>query len=559
MSRLKLGRYVNDNTRSALEEELHRYEDDDYLWHRHCTGVVLNPHQLVWSGHLDENHTNLLISSRRIGKSFSVASKLLKLGATKARSEINIHAPALEQSKRNLKYMIDMILNSKILLPYIEKKLGEGIGKEHIEFINGTVIQAKGQASSTDGLGATHQWWEEVDDMDLDVLYERIYPTGSMLKPGYDYGKIGQCFRIATGTIKGMGNIYTFENPKGKVKMGFHVLPKYTGWHGVRWGLIAENDLILARDVLMTPEMFARAYLCLYTESANFFPVRVVDKCQDPTLEPVDIVEYKRQTGKPHYQKDGMVTIGIDCGAQGIGQHPSEWSVNIVEDLGYGRMKWLYAERYPATANPEHVRQNICRLIEFFKVDRGYGDAFDTTLIYNLNKLCYEHRLTRRNPDDYENRQGSGGWSDWFICPVRFIGQTKHEMFKNLRLIFYQQKLIIPYVVKDTKKYKEIEKLRDQLENIKKGDSNTHGYDTYEMIRDAIGDDHVDSLALSVYAQCEMNNDVKPIGIGIDAGGFRDFSGSKFGGEPNFIDRIHSFESIRSKAPTTISEFMNRD
>jgi len=536
-----------------------RYAGDEYLWHRHVTGVDLYPHQQVYCKHLREFHTNLMIASRRIGKSFSVASFLLKEAVTKPRSEINIHAPALEQSKRNLRYMIDMCLNSDILMAFIEKKLGEGIGKESIEFCNGSVIQAKGQASSVDGLGATHQWWEEVDDMMLDTLYERIYPTGSMIKPSYDYGQWGQCCRIATGTIKGKGNTYTFEHPPEGAGVTFHVLPKYTGWHGVEWGIIPRNDLILARDVLMTPEQFARTYLVLYTESANFFPTRKVDQCQHPNLKCIDIVEYKKETGSPHYIAEGNVTVGIDCGGQGTGDHPSEWAIDFCEDLGWGHMKWIYGERFSATADPEEVRQQMGALCEFFRPGRGYGDAFDTTFLYGLNKYLREHGVTKRDPADWENRQGAGGWAEWHIVPIRFIGITKHQLFKNLRMQFFQQRLKIPYYVDDLPEYKELKKLRDQLENIKKADmAATQGYDKYEMVRAAVGDDHVDATALAVYAQGELTQNVRPLGMAVEGGGFRDFSQPNIVSDQVFVQRPSGiFTPIGDSAPpTNVGDFL---
>ena len=555
MGRLKLGRAIADASRRALEDEVMRYAENQYLWHRHITGVDLRPHQLVYCDGFENSHTALLIASRRIGKSFSVASYLLKEAVTKPRSEINIHA-ALEQSKRNLRYMVDMVLNSPILMAMIEKKMGEGIGKEQLEFINGSVIQAKGQASSVDGLGATHQWWEEVDDMDLDTLYERIYPTGSMIKPGYNYGDRGQCCRIATGTIKGMGNIYTFENPREGAGIAFNVLPKYTGWHGVRWGVIPENDLVLARDVLMTPEQFARAFLCLYTESSNFFPTRVVDKCQDPHQTAINIEQMMKDSGKKYYPQQGLVTCGIDAGAQGTGEHPSEWSINFVEDLGWGRIRWLYGARFRSTENPEVVRQQMTKLIDFFRPARGYGDAFDTTFLYGLNKLCRERQITRLDPDNAENRAGRGGWNEWFIAPVRFTGPNKHLFYKNLRMILYQGKISFPYVVKDHKDYVELQKLREQLENIKKNDRSNAGYDLYDMVRNAIGDDHVDSLCLAAYAQGEFQGSVRPVGMAVEAGGFREFGPINVVDDQMFTDFGQNFNDKKAP-PTTVNEFLN--
>lgn len=557
MSRVKLGRKIHDKTRQSLEEEIQKYAADDYLWHRHITGVNLRPHQQVYSRHFNGHHTNLLIASRRLGKSFSVASYLLKEAVTRPRSEINIHAPALEQSKRNLRYMIDMVLNSEILMAYIEKKLGEGIGKESIEFINGSVIQAKGQASSVDGLGATHQWWEEVDDMDLDTLYERVYPTGSMIKPGYDYGVRGQCCRIATGTIKGMGNIYAFENPPEGAGIAFNVLPKYTGWHGVEWGIIPENDLVIARDVLMTPEQFARAYLCLYTESANFFPTRIVDQCQDPYIDVIDPVEYKKVNNVKEYQQAGTVTVGLDCGAQGTGEHPSKWSLTFTEDLGFDEMRWLYSHEWEATESPDVILSQMVDLLKFFMPARGYGDAFDTTFIHNLNRMAYRAGITRRNVDDAENRAGSGGWSEWFIVPVRFTGPNKHAFFKNLRLKFYQRKLKIPYEIDDKAYHRPLNRLRAQLENMRVKAATTTGYDQYEMIRNAIGDDSVDSIALAVYAQGELKSSVRPIGMSIESGGFREYHSQNVGVEQNFASRIGFKEN--QGPPRSMTEFLNND
>jgi len=557
--RTRVGRKVSDFSRGAITDEIMRYADNDYLWHMHVTGVDLMPHQQVVASVIDEHHTILQVWSRRLGKSFSIAAKLLKEAATKPRSEINIHAPALEQSKRDLKYMTDMVINSPILMQFVEQKLGEGLGKEHIEFINGSVIQAKGQASSVDGLGATHQWWEEVDDMELNTLFERIYPTGSMIKPGYNYGKKGQCTRIATGTIKGMGNIYNFENPRdARTQLAFTVLPKYTGWHGVQWGIIPENDLLIARDVLMTPDQFARAYLCLYTESMTFFPTKLISKSYSAFAKLVDIPEYQKEHNSKIYKAEGIVTVGIDAGGQGTGNHPSKWAISFVEDMGSGQVRWIYSEEFSATENIGTVISRTCDLLNFFRPIRGYGDAFDTSFLYQLNKVAYESKITKINVDLFENRAGENGWNQWFICPIRFNGPNKHLFYTNLRLMFYQYKIKFPYIVRNDSRYDALSKIVNQLENIKKEDGSlAKGYEKYGMIRPAIGDDYVDSLALATYANGEFHKTVRPIGMAIETSGFRQFSNLNIIDKTNFIQRI-GFEEQAHK-PKTYKDFLRDD
>src|SRR5688572_18666690 len=102
---------MTGNRRKAIEREIMRFKDSHYLWHKHITGVELNPHQVHWCHQMDTmGDSHLLIGSRRIRKSFTAAAYLLKEAATKAHSDVNIHAPALEQSRRDIKYMHDMVL-----------------------------------------------------------------------------------------------------------------------------------------------------------------------------------------------------------------------------------------------------------------------------------------------------------------------------------------------------------------------------------------------------------------------------------------------------------------
>jgi len=406
--RARLGAKVTGNFRKAVEREIKRYRGDHYLWHKHVSGIELNPHQVHWMNEMDtKGDSHMLIGSRRIRKSFTVAAYFLEEAACLPYSEVNVHSPALEQSKRNLRYMNDMVMRSEILLAYIDERLGEGIGKEHIEFQNRSLIQAKGQASSVDGLGATHQWLEEFDDMDWESFLTRIYPTGSQIKDDHHYENHEGCCRIITGTIKGIGNIYNIENPQNlgeaAMRLKFNILAKFTCWHGVEMNIIPENDIYLFQG-MSTPHQFARTYLVLYVESSAFYPDRWVRNCADNEYSPIDIVLEKDTI----YSAQGDVCVGIDCGGSGSGDDASNWSITFTEKIGK-QIFWLYSQEWSANERPDVIIEDMRKLFNFFRPANGYGDAFDVPFIYDLNRVLFENQITRIDVRKYENKQGAYG------------------------------------------------------------------------------------------------------------------------------------------------------
>jgi len=449
--RVKLGKNVTGNFRKSIEREIKKYRGDHYLWHKHISGVELNPHQVMWMNDMDnKGDSHMLIGSRRIRKSFTVAAYYLEEAACLTYSEVNVHSPALEQSKRNLRYMHDMVLNSDILLAYIDERMGEGLGKEHIEFMNRSLIQAKGQASSVDGLGATHQWLEEFDDMDMDTFLTRIYPTGSQIKDDHDYGRQTGCHRVITGTIKGIGNIHAIEHPENS-RIKFNVLPKMNCWHGVAMGIIPENDIYLFQSI-STPHQFARTYLVLYVESSAFYPDKWVRNCADTEYVPI----YVNLDPKVVYQNTGDVTVGIDCAGAGSGEEASKWAITFTEKIG-NQVFWLYSEEFPPNERPGVVLEKMFRLMVFFRPITGYGDAFDTAFLYDLNLRLKNEGVTRIDVRKYENKQGANGWDEWYIKPIRFTGPTKHLMHERMQKYIYSCHYRYPAIVQDEPKYAAIE------------------------------------------------------------------------------------------------------
>ena len=480
---------------NSAETEIMKFKDSIYLWCKHVLGVTLDPHQCVLAEDIDGHANTMIVGSRRIRKSFTVAMKFLMEAATKPKSEVNIHAPALEQSKRDLKYMTDAILGSEILMAYIENRLGQGLGREYVEFVNRSVIQAKGQASSTDGLGATHQWLEEFDDMDWETFLTRIYPTGSMIKTDYDYGAIEGCRRVVTGTIKGNGNLRRLEEPDSNdnLPIQFHVCPKYDCWDGVAWGIIPEADIIFARDVLMTPAQFARTYLCLYVESKDYYPSSLIRGCQAIDLAP--IVPRSGFTYRGRH-----VTFGMDFEGHGSEEDASCTSITFWDRVGLSRYRWLCSYEWPAGSSPKRIREQVVELCRFFRPAKGMGDAYGANDIYEINRALYKAGVSTVNVDRLQNKEGKGGWDDFFFQPIRFEGRTKHAMYENLKILMDSWGVAWPCIVQDHPNYRFLEKFHRQMENIQ-AKKTAHGYNSYKMIRPALGDDILDSAAAGLYAQ----------------------------------------------------------
>lgn len=508
--RVTLGANVTGNFRKAVEREIRKFRGDHYLWHKHITGINLNPHQIYWMNEMDrKGDSHMLIGSRRIRKSFTVAAYFLEEAMCLPYSEVNIHSPALEQSKRNMRYMNDMVMNSQIALAYLDERLGAGIGKEHLEFMNRSLIQAKGQASSVDGLGATHQWLEEFDDIDWDTFLTRVYPTGSQIKDDHWYERHTGCCRIITGTIKGIGNIFKIEHPEvgadGVTKLTFNILAKFNCWHGVAMGIIPANDIHLFR-ALSTAHQFARTYLVLYVESSAFYPDRWIRNCADHEYMPIDVV----LDPKIVYQAQGDVTVGIDCAGAGSGEDASKWSITFTEKIG-NQIFWLYSREWSANDRPDKIINEMMRLFAFFRPVGGFGDAFDTAFLYDLNLVLHNAGITRIDVRRFENKQGKEGWDEWYIKPIRFSGPQKHLMHERMQKYIYGCLFRYPTIVDDDSRYVIVDKLMKQFGNIK-AERSPAGYNKYGMLNDKLGDDLVDSCIASVWAQEEIKALLLPAG-----------------------------------------------
>lgn len=364
--------------------------------------------------------------------------------------------------------------------------------------------------------------------MDWEVLLTRIFPTGSQIKPNYDYGAIQGCRRIATGTIKGMGNIWRLEHPDRDSPFNFHVLPKLDCWFGVAAGIIPESDIVFARDSLMTPAQFARTYLVLYTESKEYFPTSAIRACAQPELLPAAVTAGQR------FAATGPVTFGMDFEGQGDSDTASATTVTFLHQPAPGMVHWLYAQEWPVGTPPGDVREEVVELCRFFRPTAGAGDAYDTTLIYEINRDLYAAGHTRINVGTLQNKPGRSGWDSWFFRPVRFHGLAKHQMYKRLQSRILGQTLRWPVPIEDHPRYRGLTRFLAQLENVKARQTKD-GYDSFRMIRKALGDDYVDSAAAALHALGDRKAAPKAFGGGVKMGGFsthRDFAARR-----DFADR----------------------
>lgn len=501
---------------------------DEYLWHRNVTGVNLNVHQMLYMDCFNKNPRVLLKGSRRIRKSFAVAAHFIKQAATKPFSEINVFAPAIEQSKRNIRYMTNMVLQSPLLNRFVERRSGGvAIGAESITFRNGSVIQAKGQASSVDGLGSTHIWLEEFDDMDWEATQTRILPTGAQLKDRYDYGEIGQCQIIVTGTIKGQFNLWRLEHPDPDVPVGatYVTAPVFDVCDGIEMGIIPE-DYVEAQRYQMTVEQFARTYLCLYTESKNFFPTRYLKQCLATHVNGIEISCHRPvRTGR--YKPFGFVTVGMDFAGQGSKEGKSSNTTAIFLDfIRPGLALVLHAEEFGPLVPPQDVKARMRELLGYYRPTGGIGDSYDATLIHGICEEAYRLGLTKKNPQSYKHGEGIEGWQSWYIIPTIYSGPRKHQMYMRTQRAVYERGLLHPPIVRDPDHpSRTVEKLLNQMEGMVAIPTQGAGYDKYEPANKILGDDLVDAL-VGAYEFGEANRK-----------GYRPFGGAA-GGVGDFTDPV---------------------
>jgi hypothetical protein len=488
--------------RSRAEEEIQRYAASDLLWLKHICNVTPRPQQLMYMAQMDEHPMTSTVAMQRTGKSKAVQFKNTKWCATIPKEDLRYFAPAVYQARKNLKETIDNILQSPILLAYIESRLGrKQLSSTHFAFLNGSNGEAFGQDSNLDGVNATIMHIDEFDDMDIDIVKNRILPRGS------GQNENGMPTRVElTGTIQEeQGNLYTISQDPT-----FFKPPMFTIYHALEAGLIDRAFFALLKEQL-TPDEWLRIALCKFKGGRQFFQQKALRRMQTRGAE-MQCRVVEPEMGK-QYATEGDVAFGLDMGAQGQQATSSKYSLTVTERVGLWK-RWIYGQEWPPTTDPKVIKRDVVELWSFFRPRGGFGDAFDSNLIADINDQLYSEGLvsySRKREGTEENSQAN--WDKWPFQPIRFTGYQKHWMFKTLRDDQVEGRYFtpLPEIEQDdrwdpakAKNFldpasgeKALVKFVVQCKNIRAERAPSGQYYLYSMIKPRLGDDTVDSAAMS--------------------------------------------------------------
>jgi len=469
----------------VAEKEIKRYEDNNYLWFKNVCNLDLRPNQLLWQEQLDRSPRTVTVAPPRTGKTYGVEMHGLKANACNPWEDYRIFAPAKYQSLLAYKYHTDAIERSPVLSAFINVSMGRRqFGRTSYTFANASNAECFGQDSKLDGVNATILRLEEFDDMDQEIVKDRILPRGMAVN------RNGLPTRVRiTGVIQGKENLYNYEHDKN-----FDATEKIDIYDAMALGIIDRDYVSVLRDSL-TDDQWLRIALVRYVESRNFFwstHLRAMQKsgqkCNIDLIIP--------QAGST-YDAEGTVGLGLDMSGQGESETSSKYTLQVVERLGMFK-RWLYGEEFEPTMDPTKLRKRVVAIWDYFRPKGGFADAFDSNLIAQINDDLYDDGLIGYDRRREHAENSSANWKHWTLQPIRFQGSVKHMMFKGLQNDIHQRMFYSPMVIRGDERYAVLDRTIRQLENIrsKKGGAQ---YLLYEMIKKSVGDDHVDALAMCNY------------------------------------------------------------
>lgn len=494
-------RKTDIEVQSRAEVEIRKYPDD-LRWLKHVCNFIPRPQQLMYMAQMDQYPLMSTVAMQRTGKSYSIQAKNMKWSATIPKEDIRYFAPAVSQSRKNLKESIDLILRSPILQAYVETRLGRRqISATGYTLMNGSNGEAYGQESNLDGVNATVMHIDEADDMDWEVVKNRIIPRGSGTNEN------GMPTRVqVTGTIQEeQGNLYQLSQDPS-----FFKPPMLTIYHALEAGLIDQVFFDLLKEQL-TPDEWLRIALCMYKGGRQFFPNKVLRQMQIRG-EDMQCRVVEPELGK-EYETEGEVSCGLDMGAQGEQATSSKYSITFTERVGLWK-RWIYGKEWAPTTDPKIIKRDVVELWSYFRPKGGFGDAFDSNIIADINDILYAEGLvsySRQREGTEENKQSN--WDKWPFQPMRFTGYLKHWMFKTLRDDQVEGRYFSPLSeIENDDRWdpakakgftdpasgeKALVKFIVQCQNIRAERSPGGQYYKYSMIKPRLGDDNVDSAVMA--------------------------------------------------------------
>ncbi|MEM6987323.1 MAG: hypothetical protein AAF499_12380, partial [Pseudomonadota bacterium] len=453
------------------------------LWHKHIHNIELDPIQLLKMQEMDEHPKTVDYSCRRTGKTFTGHCWLLEFNARNANQELGIVAPRVDQSVKALQIHLDAIDRSPILQAYIAYKQGrKRLSDTSYTFANNSSANTYGIMSQIDGGDLTAASLDEVDDMPYDRLFSRFMPMllGARRAGASAQDKNDPQIRL-TGVLKGSATLSALLDSKK-----YHQLPIVDGHLGVELGAIQAAELEDLREQMSVDE-YMRQILCRQPEERNAIwtewvrhAVHLGVAIDHQPAEPMPGEEYRNR---------GPVFFGYDHTGHGETPEASKSALKVWEIWG-DYLVLIYARYWhPGTADSS-IREDLHSIWRYFRPTGAMGDAYGVAMIQELCDHLYRDNLTsidRRTIGDGDSTAST--WPEWPFEPIRFEGQTKHQMIKALAAAFNSRRVVLPFV--DHVDYRssahsqlerDLRLAQMQLTNIKEKPS-SKSYSTYQMVK----------------------------------------------------------------------------
>lgn len=483
---------------NVAEREILRHKDDNVLWTKHVTGIDLDPIQQTKMALMDEHPDTVDVSARRTRKTTAKELHILKRLATEPDHEHNVVAPKEDQAQNSYKMIAETVRRSPILLAYLRWKDGKRqLSDTRLEFTNFSKSRTYGITSNLDGINSTIADVEECDDLDEERLRDRFLLTRLGTETLFAQGRKTEKSVRITGVYKGAGLLEKFANDPN-----YFLLPTIDVWTGVAMGIIDE-EAVRTDMGGMTDDMILRSFLCRPTSARNFFHERHLRRMMVRgnmwNLEPVIPVPgaiYEKRA------PNSVLAMFGDAGGHGEGDHPSRYTATVFE-YHDNSVYWLYGRDWEATTAKEIIVRDMVDLWDYFRPEEklSYYDAFGAAIVSDICDVLYDRRLVRINRRDFAGSSNSA-WVNWPFIPVRMDGFMKHAAYTYAQSWVHGGRVFAPLVTDQNRKepeYAAIERSFEQMKNIR-AVKTTKGYDSYEMVKKAIGDDYADTWALAFYA-----------------------------------------------------------
>ncbi len=495
---------------SPAEQRIVKYRTDDpdmvtamcIMYCRDILDWMPKLHQIYWMDEMLHHELTLLCSVPRGGKTMCTEAVDIYETCMYPGEDLRIYAPKLDQCRETLKYHYDWIDGSQILKAFLRKRNGKPVfSSETYEFMNRSNAKCYTIMGKMEGHNTSIARVEEFDDWTWEKFGDDIMRRmAAEIK-----NKREKRIRI-TGTIMGRENIYRLLKDPVLSTMYKNLM------HHPVWGIIDVDTLLQIPGVLnkqivetqrasMSPDEWKRSMKLQFAESKNYIWGKYIRAGMKRSmlwgLYPVPYIRGNRYDKMP----GETVGCGFDCGHAGQKSTSSVFSLQIVGEYSTGLRKyqrWLNGFNWAPDVDPVLLQNEVCDILEYYRVDGGYGDALKHDIISAINRIAYYRGLTHKNLDDCPENTPAN-WDKWYISPMWNNDKGKHEMYSLLQHGIHTGDLSLPYAdpKDDCPEAVALRRLTVQLQGIRQ--TMTKGsYPAYHADNANIGDDDTDALGMCV-------------------------------------------------------------